>query len=140
MAEENLPSEEEIKRGEQAIDILQQLSDVLLENLEINRQNVDAIRDSVTAAGDLAAPFNVTKEQQKEINKAFRDSASLNAQMNASMKERVALERDSASVNKDLDKAKNTIKRYRKKNKSLTDYILKKLKDFNTLEGEQNEK
>jgi len=40
----------------------------------------------------------------------------------------------------DLDKAKNTIKRYRKKNKSLTDYILKKLKDFNTLEGEQNEK
>jgi len=33
----------------------------------------------------------------------------------------------------DLDKAKNTIKRYRKKNKSLTDYILKKLKDFNTL-------
>ena len=62
MAEENLPSEEEIKRGEKAIDILQQLSDVLLENLEINRQNVDAIKDSVTAAGDLAAPFNVTKE------------------------------------------------------------------------------
>ena len=111
MAEENLPSEEEIKRGEKAIDILQQLSDVLLENLEINRQNVDAIKDSVTAAGDLAAPFNVTKEQQKEINKAFRDSASLNAQMNASMKERVALERDSATVNKDLDKAKNIQKR-----------------------------
>lgn len=111
MAEGNLPSEEEIKRGEKAIDILQQLSDVLLENLEINRQNVDAIKDSVTAAGDLAAPFNVTKEQQKEINKAFRDSASLNAQMNASMKERVALERDSASVNKDLDKAKNIQKR-----------------------------
>ena len=111
MAEENIPSEEEIKRGEKAIDILQQLSDVLLENLEINRQNVDAIKDSVTAAGDLAAPFNVTKEQQKEINKAFRDSASLNAQMNASIKERVALERDSATVNKDLDKAKNIQKR-----------------------------
>jgi DNA integrity scanning protein DisA with diadenylate cyclase activity len=37
----------------------------------------------------------------------------------------------------DLDKEKNTIKRYRKKNKSLTDYILKKLKDFNTKEWEE---
>ena len=123
MAEGNLPSEEEIKRGEEAVDILSQLSDVLLENLDINRQNVDAIKDSVTAAGDLAAPFNVSKEQQKEINKAFRESASMNAQMNASMKERVALERDSAAVNKDLDKAKSVQKRLLLEQKEITDKI-----------------
>ena len=72
MPEGNLPSEEEIKQGEKAVDILQQLSDVLLDNLDINRQNVDAIKDSVSAAGDLAAPFIVTREAQKSINKSFR--------------------------------------------------------------------
>ena len=69
MSEGNLPSEEEIKRGEQAIDILTQLSDVLLENLNINRENTDAIKDSVTAAKDLAAPYQLTNEAAKEIAK-----------------------------------------------------------------------
>ena len=65
MTEGNLPSEEEIKRGEKAVDILSQLSDVLLNNLDINRQNVDAIKDSVSNARDLAAPFNVTAVSAK---------------------------------------------------------------------------
>ena len=107
MEEGSLPSEEEIQQGEKAVDILQQLSDVLLENLDINRQNVDAIKDSVLAAGDLAAPFVVTREAQKSINKAFRQSASMNADINATLKERLTLERDSKSINKDLDKGKS---------------------------------
>jgi hypothetical protein len=106
MPEGNLPSEEEIKQGEKAVDILQQLSDVLLDNLDINRQNVDAIKDSVSAAGDLAAPFIVTREAQKSINKSFRQSASFNADIVSTLKERVALERNSKEVNKDLDKGK----------------------------------
>jgi len=111
MPEGNLPSEEEIKQGEKAVDILQQLSDVLLDNLDINRQNVDAIKDSVSAAGDLAAPFIVTREAQKSINKSFRQSASFNADIVATLKERVALERNSKEVNKDLDKGKAIQKR-----------------------------
>ena len=111
MEEGSLPSEEEIQQGEKAVDILQQLSDVLLENLDINRQNVDAIKDSVLAAGDLAAPFVVTREAQKSINKAFRQSASMNADINATLKERLTLERDSKSINKDLDKGKSIQKK-----------------------------
>ena len=75
MAEENLPSEEEIKRGKEAVETLKQLSEILLENLNINRENVDAIKDSVTAAKDLARPFNLSSEAAKEINKASRDSS-----------------------------------------------------------------
>ena len=53
-----------------------------MENLDINRQNVDAIKDSVATARDLAAPFNLTAEAAKKINKANRDLSSLNRHHN----------------------------------------------------------
>ena len=125
MPEENLPSEEEIKRGEKAVDILSQLSDVLLNNLDINRQNVDAIKDSVSSARDLAAPFNLTAEAAKKITKASRDVSSLNAEINATIKERNDLSRTSLAVDKDMDKAKNIQKRLLLEQKEITDKITK---------------
>ena len=105
MAEENLPSEEEIERGKQAIDVLTQLSDVLLQNLNINRENVDAIKDSVDAAKDLAAPFNLTNEAAKEINKTNRDLAQLNAKL-VNQEENIAnRKRASKDVSKDIVKS-----------------------------------
>ena len=105
MAEENLPSEEEIERGKQAIDVLTQLSDVLLQNLNINRENVDAIKDSVNAAKDLAAPFNLTNEAAKEINKTNRDLAQLNAKL-VNQEENIAnRKRASKDVSKDIVKS-----------------------------------
>ena len=125
MTEGNLPSEEEIKRGEKAVDILSQLSDVLLNNLDINRQNVDAIKDSVSNARDLAAPFNLTAEAAKKIHKVNRDLSSLNADINATIKERNDLSRISLAVDKDMDKAKNIQKRILLEQKEITDKINK---------------
>tara|TARA_Y100000401_G_scaffold43490_1_gene33201 strand:- start:4785 stop:4964 length:180 start_codon:yes stop_codon:yes gene_type:complete len=39
-------------------------------------------------------------------------------------------------LSNNLDNTKNTLKKYKKENKTLTDYILKKLKDFNISKGE----
>ena len=107
MPEENLPSEEEIKRGEQAIDILTQLSEVLLQNLNINRENTDAIKESVTAAKDLARPFNLSSEAAKEINKASRDSSKFLADIVAKEEKRNNLLRSAKDVSKDLSKGED---------------------------------
>ena len=39
-------------------------------------------------------------------------------------------------LSNNLDNTKNILKKYKKENKTLTDYILKKLKDFNISKGE----
>ena len=105
MSEGNLPSEEEIKRGEQALDILTQLSDVLLENLNINRENTDAIKDSVTAAKDLAAPYQLTNEAAKEINKANRDITQLASKIAKDEENILNRKRSSKDIAKDIAKS-----------------------------------
>ena len=71
----NLPSEEEIKRGQKAVDILTQLSDVLMLNLNINRENTDALTDSVKVAKNLSKPLNLSAEGAKAVTKATQDSS-----------------------------------------------------------------
>ena len=111
MPEENLPSEEEIERGKKAVDILTQLSDVLLDNLNINRENVDAINDSVKAAKDLTAPYKLTKEAAKEINRSNRDLAGLNAKLVNQEKDIADRKRSSKDISKDLIKTDDARKR-----------------------------
>ena len=107
MPEGNLPSEEEINRGKEAVDVLTQLSEILLQNLNINRENTDAIKDSVSNARDLASPFKLSAEAAKEINKASRDSSRFLANIVAQEEKRSNLLRTSKDIGKDLSKGED---------------------------------
>jgi len=107
----NLPSEEEIKRGQKAVDILTQLSDVLMLNLNINRENTDALTDSVKVAGDLAKPLNLSAEGARAINKATQDSSRFLAKVVSDEEQRLKHLRSSKDIGKDLAKGEDIQKR-----------------------------
>jgi len=104
MAEGEQISPEELKRLQQSEETLKSLQQILEENLSINRENVDAINAQVKSAKDLAAPYNVTKEQAKEIAKANRDIAQLNAQLVNQEDDISKRKRSSADISKDIIK------------------------------------
>ena len=105
MPEETLPSEEEIERGKQAIDTLNNLTDILRENLGINRKNTDEIKKGVLAAKDLAAPFELSSQAANKINKASRDLSSLSSEINNKVLERTKYQRTSKDISEDIKKS-----------------------------------
>ena len=97
--------------SKEVVNLAQALQQILNENLEINRQNASAIKDSVTAAKDLGGAFGITNEQAIKINKANRDSANLNADINKQIVEREKGLRKSTTIQKDISKSDDVINR-----------------------------
>tara|TARA_R100001015_G_C4634310_1_gene200577 strand:- start:4480 stop:6858 length:2379 start_codon:yes stop_codon:yes gene_type:complete len=97
-------SPEELERLRQSEETLKSLQQILEENLAINRENVDAINEQVKSAKDLAAPYSITNEQAKEIAKANRDIAQLNAKLVNQEDDISKRKRSSADISKDIIK------------------------------------
>ena len=93
-----MPEEVDISQ----VQIFEALQKILLDNLDINRQNTDAIKDQVSAAKDLIAPYNLTDQAAKNINKTTRDLSNLNATINSQIKERSNFQNTSKSISKDI--------------------------------------
>ena len=106
MTEEEKQQQNSEQSGVTQVQIFEALQKILLDNLDINRQNTDAIKDSVSIAKELEAPFNLTDEAAKRINKTTRDLSSLGATINSQIEERSNFQNTSASIEKDI--LKNT--------------------------------
>jgi hypothetical protein len=100
-----IPSEEEEARLGRVEETLQNLSSIIMGNLNINRKNIDAIKDSVTAAKNLAAPYKLSSEAAKEINKSTRDIAQLTSTLAKDEDNILSRKRSSKDIAKDLAKS-----------------------------------
>ena len=97
--------------SKEVVNLAEALQQILSENLEINRQNASAIKDSVTAAKDLSGALGITNEQAIKINKANKDSANLNADINKQIVEREKGLRNTTTIQKDISKSDDVINR-----------------------------